>query len=61
MISSANVSDVLYVTHEMVAFKNRLNENSNLNQLSNCAGLGMKNPLNRYIYGEQSDLFECEM
>ena len=44
-MSSAIVSDVFYVTHEMVAFKTRLNENSNLNQLSNCAS--MKNPLNR--------------
>ena len=38
-MSSAIVSDVFYVTHEMVAFKTWLNENSNLNQLSNCASV----------------------
>ena len=38
-MSSAIVSDEFYVTHEMVAFKTKLNENSNLNQLSNCASV----------------------
>lgn len=28
-----------YVTHEMAAFKTTLNENSNLNQLSNCVSV----------------------
>ena len=39
MMSSAIVSDVFYVTHEMVAYKTKLNENSNLNQLSNYASV----------------------